>query len=256
MTRQEKLYDDYENALFALLMDDVAAAQGEAALAENQRLKADPAAVVPGDLHARCVRTVRRRLAAGRRHAAGKVAFRMVSRVAVVLMALMLTLTAAFAASPEVRTAVTRWAVRHYADHTEFAIPNSNTSDPTERDTIDENGVWVGSLLDLVVDSIPDGMQLVDSGKDSTGLWKIYMDTGRRIVITANYLGHNSVSIDTENASMSLVTISDRLALFSSSNVHCSFFVPLLELDGYLFIDFEGFADDEALSIAEKISLK
>ena len=67
MTRREKLYDDYENALFALLMDDVAAVQGEAARAENQRLKADPAAVVPGDLHARCVRTVRRKLAAGRR---------------------------------------------------------------------------------------------------------------------------------------------------------------------------------------------
>lgn len=115
MTRQEILYDEYENALFALLMDDVSQAQGQQALAEKERLADDPTAAMPEALQTCCARIIRRNLAAGRRSAAGKAAFRLVSRVAVVLMIMILTLTVAFAASPAMQTTVAHWAVEHYS---------------------------------------------------------------------------------------------------------------------------------------------
>jgi hypothetical protein len=237
-------------------MAKVADEEGKKALAENERLRQDPSAEVPASLYQKGLRIVRRAVAAAHYRAVRKTAVRFVSKVAIVVLVAVLSLGTAFALSPELQSKVAQWAIEHYADHTEFTIPNSNASDPTERGIIDDNGFWVGSLLDLVVDSIPDGMQLVDSGKDELGIWEIYSDSTRRILITASYLGGSTFAVDTENASMSLVMINGRLALFSSSDIHCSAFIPMSELEGYLFIDFEGFSDDEALSISENIFLK
>lgn len=256
MEKFDILYEQYEDALFQLLMAKVADEEGKKALEENARLQQDPSADVPASLYRKGLNIVRRGVAASQYRAVRKTAVRFVSKVAIVVLVAVLSLCMAFALSPELQSKVAQWAIEHYADHTEFTIPSSNASDPAERGIIDENGVWVGSMLDLVVDSIPDGMQLVDSGRDDIEVWKVYSDSTRRIFITASYLGDDSFAVDTENSSMSLVTIDARLALLSSSDIHCSVFIPMSELDGYLFIAFEGFADDEALSISENIFLK
>ena len=47
MTKREQLREEYEDALFALMMDEFAVAEGEKALEENVRLKIDPVFVVP-----------------------------------------------------------------------------------------------------------------------------------------------------------------------------------------------------------------
>ena len=46
MTNREKLQDQYEDALFALLMDDLAWREGVRLLEENERLKNDPDAKI------------------------------------------------------------------------------------------------------------------------------------------------------------------------------------------------------------------
>ena len=50
MTRRENLRDQYEDALFALLMDDLAWQEGERLLELNERLKNDPDADVPEEV--------------------------------------------------------------------------------------------------------------------------------------------------------------------------------------------------------------
>lgn len=67
MTDREKLEENYEDALFALLMDDIAREESERLLRENEALQADPDAPRPNE--ARCLRTIRR--AAARRKMAG-----------------------------------------------------------------------------------------------------------------------------------------------------------------------------------------
>ena len=54
MTNHERLTEQYEDALFALLMDSVAEEEGKQALELNERLKADPAAEVPESARRRC----------------------------------------------------------------------------------------------------------------------------------------------------------------------------------------------------------
>ena len=54
MTRREMLVEQYEDALFALLMDEVAEAEGQKALEENQRLRESGELVIPDNLRQRC----------------------------------------------------------------------------------------------------------------------------------------------------------------------------------------------------------
>ena len=56
MTRQERLLEQYEDALFALLMEDVMLQEGERLEALNQQLLADPASAVPESLDRRPLR--------------------------------------------------------------------------------------------------------------------------------------------------------------------------------------------------------
>ena len=58
MTDREKLEENFEDALFALLMDDIAREEGERLLRENEALQAEPNAPRPDE--ERCMRTIRR----------------------------------------------------------------------------------------------------------------------------------------------------------------------------------------------------
>lgn len=58
MHEQEKLYEQYEDAVFALLMDKVAEENGKKLLQQNEALLADPDADVPETLSKRCLRTI------------------------------------------------------------------------------------------------------------------------------------------------------------------------------------------------------
>lgn len=58
MHEQEKLYEQYEDAVFALLMDKVAEENGKKLLQQNEELLADPDAAVPKALSRRCLRTI------------------------------------------------------------------------------------------------------------------------------------------------------------------------------------------------------
>lgn len=63
MTRREMLMEQYEDALFALIMDEVAEVEGQKALEENQRLKESGELVIPEEVSQRCQRVIARKTA-------------------------------------------------------------------------------------------------------------------------------------------------------------------------------------------------
>lgn len=103
MTHREQLQDNYEDALFAIWMDDFAKRRGEELLKENERLQIDPAAAVPEHIHRRNLELIAREL----RKNAHTVTLRAIGRGALRFVAAMLILVAlfgcAYAASPQFR---------------------------------------------------------------------------------------------------------------------------------------------------------
>lgn len=58
MNEDERLYEQYEDAFFALLMNRVAEANGKELMQKNEELLTDPDAAVPDRLSKRCLHTI------------------------------------------------------------------------------------------------------------------------------------------------------------------------------------------------------
>lgn len=103
MTKQEMLYEQYNDALFRLLMHSVAQHQGQQYQEENQALKSQEGG--PSETaKRRCLRTISRQVRRGHARAAARTASRVLSKAAVVMLLVISCLTAAFAVSPVFRS--------------------------------------------------------------------------------------------------------------------------------------------------------
>ena len=105
MTRQERLLEQYEDACFALLMEDVLVREGERLEALNRRLLADPAAAVPESLDRRCRAVMDRACFAGKRRAALRRTGRALRSAAIAAAVAAALFTSAFAVSEGFREA-------------------------------------------------------------------------------------------------------------------------------------------------------
>lgn len=103
MTRREKLMAQYEDALFALIMDEVAEAEGRIAIEENQRLKESGEVEIPAEMSRRCKRTILRKTSENNIKRYGKGVGKVLNKVAIVALMAVFLFTTAFAASDSFR---------------------------------------------------------------------------------------------------------------------------------------------------------
>ena len=145
MTKQEMLYEQYNDALFRLLMHSVAQHQGQQYQEENQALKTQEGG--PSEtVKRRCLRTISRQVRRGHARAAARTASRVLSKAAVVMLLVISCLTAAFAVSPVFRSDALRWAVATFGDHAEYRFNQTEGG-------VQYQGIEVGWL--------PEGYELV-----------------------------------------------------------------------------------------------
>ena len=103
MTRREQLQENVEDAVFALLMEDVAEQEGKRLIEENEQLKHDPSAKVPDDLDKRCRKIIKRSYAKDRRRTVGRTIHNILGNVALAAMVCIMLFVSVFAAVPEIR---------------------------------------------------------------------------------------------------------------------------------------------------------
>lgn len=106
MTRHEQLVENYENALFELLMDGVAEREGEQIEKENEQLKNDPDLAIPPELDKRCMASIKKVCRRRRSEQFGRKAYGVLSKVAVVVLVVLVLFTSAYAAFPSVRAGI------------------------------------------------------------------------------------------------------------------------------------------------------
>ena len=197
MTRREQLQEQYEDALFALLMDDLAAIEGQAALEENERLKNDPEYAVPTDVRQRCLKTISRCCTKKTLRRTGKVLCRGFSRVAVIGMICMLLFTTAFASSPTFRANTLNLVMENIEDSTAISFSNSNSENSSFPETCSVEVNWV-----------PEGYTLVDQSDDKFLNSTFYRSEANDEFLINVFKGRNGrLNIDTEDAQVEPVTI-------------------------------------------------
>lgn len=200
MTRKERLREQYEDALFALIMEEAAEAEGQKALEENRRLRDSGELAIPDGLRQRCHRAIAKGFAGQELRRVGRGVSRVVTKVALVALVGMLLLTTVFAASEDFRVKTLNLALEIFEDHTEITL------------TPDES--IIASSVDSVVPQltagwVPDGFALVEEGENSAMAWKEFQneEAGTQISITVFNLRTGRMSVDTEDAEMLPVQI-------------------------------------------------
>lgn len=106
MTRHEQLVENYENALFELLMEDIIEYEGEKIEKECEQLRNAPEFSIPPEMDRRCLKTIARACQKKRYRQLGEKAYKALSTAAVIVLVVLMLFTSAYAAFPSVRTGV------------------------------------------------------------------------------------------------------------------------------------------------------
>lgn len=188
MSSREQLIENYEDALFALMMDDIAQSEGERLLKENEALKNDAAAAVPPSLHKRCLQTICNALLRQKSGASVHCAGRLLVRLAAAVFVTAALFSAAFAASPGFRATTLNLLMNMNDELVEWA-PADKKHIPSIVLTVDE--MW-----------LPDGYTLAEETGDDFATTLLFRNkTGDSLYITRLQCNTDSiVQADKEDA--------------------------------------------------------
>ena len=245
MTQKEQLWENYEDAVFAILMDAVAEQEGEKGLQLMEELEHDPSAQVPEEVQRRAEKTIRKAFAAQSRRSARHVGFRMFQRIAVAVMLVILTAVCAFAAFPEMRVNVLNMIEQTFSDHTDFNV-TSGDSDEYSSATFTIKPAW-----------LPENFSLTDEGENNASVFSMYENgAGGVLFISENEATDLSMAVDTENAEKQDIKIQNYQAkLIKKDNWRCILFlVP--EKNMLVYIDAENVPTEQVIKVAENIQIE
>lgn len=238
MTRREQLQERYEDALFALLMDEVASLQGKKALEENERLKNDPSAEVPEETTKRCMRAIRSHFTLQKARAAGRLTVKAFGKVATAAGIAAILFTGAFAASDSFRASTLNLVVEIFNESTDFRL---GASTPAGAYRISAG--W-----------LPEGYTLEGEGADNAGKWYLYQnaaDTSFYIIYTV--AEGTVLSVDTEYAETQNIQVQGQQAMLILKGETVQIVWTLPDNSAFIQLIGTGMKSDDLIRVANEI---
>ena len=238
------LYEQYNDALFRLLMHSVAQHQGQQYQEENQALKAQEGG--PSETaKRRCLRTISRQVRRGHARAAARTASRVLSKAAVVMLLVISCLTAAFAVSPVFRSDALRWAVATFGDHAEYRFNQTEGG-------VQYQGIEVGWL--------PEGYELVESRTANRMTSQLYIELSDGLeqsvkIQVMNFSDAGIFKVDTEADQEYQVSVQNTLAtvIQREGSIQLTWMYP--ESNCIVMLYGDDISTETALRIAQSIVL-
>lgn len=200
MAKHTYLTDNYEDALFALLMENVSHEEGIKAIEENKHLKDDPDAALPIDLQNKCVQTIRKNFRKEQTRKAKHTALKIANRIAVAILTCILLATVAFAVSEEVRVKVLNWVSETFEDHTEFHFGEQRANEES-------------AIPNFTVTWLPEGFTLQTSDINDHDISEQYVgpdEKGSHITIMMTQLFNDEqgeYDVDTEDSDITSINV-------------------------------------------------
>lgn len=244
---QNELWERYEDAMFTLLMDEVAHQEGQEQLEWKKQLNDDPSAALPEEVRKKGEQTIRKAFAAKKRRSARHVGFRMFQRIAVAVMLVILTAVCAFAAFPEVRAGILNMIAQEYEDHTDISFSTTSSNE------------YPAANYDVTLGWIPEGFIMTQDETEYSSALKLYeREDGGTLSVVASSAEGRTTSVDTEDAKVTSVTIQGydgTLVEKDDGQWVCIIFV-VPEKNMMVCIDSEFIKVEETLKVAENIIIR
>ena len=244
MTQKEQLWEKYEDAVFAILMDEVAEQEGKRGLQLMEELEHDPSAQVPEEVQRRAEKTIRKAFAAKNREPVKRFTLKAMQRVAIAVFAAVLLAAGTFAAFPEVRANLYNLIIREYEDHTEFDYTEQFSDEYSSADFTIEPG-W-----------LPDGFTLSDEGKIDALIYKTYQNEDKADVsITKSIMSGGPLLVDSENAKKTQIKIQGYAATLIEKEEWVCLVIPMPTNDEIVYLESNGVSSNDVIKIAENLPL-
>lgn len=209
MKRHERLLDDYEDALFALLLEPVAEQESTEALELKVRLKDDPAAAVPAEVTRGSLRTIHQEFARQRRKHILKTAKRAFNHVAVFFLVSTLCFASAYALVPSVRVKTLNLMIEISEIATNLTF-GEKTVPQEVRSASDDR-----TLAGYQMPEIPEEYTVIKSEVTSRGAYIAYEnEAGSILSFRVEQIGRDGSNIDTEGAIVENIQIHGYDGLF------------------------------------------
>lgn len=193
MTRHEQLVENYENALFELLMEDIIEYEGEKIEKECEQLRNAPEFSIPPEMDRRCLKTIARACQKKRYRQLGEKAYKALSKAAVVVLVVLVLFTSAYAAFPSVRTGVLNLLIEMSDFATTMRLEDNITTD------LMSGGEK--SLGDYTYSGIPNEFTLMSSNETSVSSRDYYENVvGEYIDISIAQGEDTQLKVNTEGA--------------------------------------------------------
>ena len=250
MNHSQKLFDQYEDALLAILMDELAEADGEELHALNEKLKEDPDAAVPVRLEQKCLQSIgkefrRQKIQAVKRRSLR--VFRMVSTVALIAMLLLGT---ALAVSPSFRIQTLNIIIDAFEDHSSIKVgPTAETTAlPSRMDRVDLSAIQ--GQYEIIAN---------EPSKNRTYI-NLQGRNGEIICILIDVLAENlTYNFDTENCTAEPIKVQGKDATLYKKTTEDGLEATILWIDtekGYI-VNIWSFSvpEKELMDLAENIRL-
>ena len=246
---EEKLREEYEDAVLAMVLHELAKKEGEELIRQNEMLKNDPSFIVPETTTQRSLETIQKAFAMKKR-AKTMVALRKVLVKAACIAAILSLMTvSAYASFPRFRRAALNLMIEAEKISTRVKL-GENTDEEDGLPQVDGPMVLMG----YVIPELPEGFVLDDMWEGDKSAWAQYTDKERVRIKFSFFKGTaHAASLDTENAITDDAFVQGKAGLLSSEDESVLLIWHDEERDTFLFVEGEGVNSDVILSLAEKL---
>ena len=247
MNEDERLYEQYEDAFFALLMNRVTEANGKELMQKNEELLTDPDAAVPDRLRKRCLHTIEKSYRKAQIQKAAKKTLRTLNRVALWILIPLFMFVGVFAASETVRVKTLNYLVETFDFGTsyELSVGKNKIEVP-----IEDNKA-------RVLDAVPAEF-ILTTGEESEAscIYHFQSSHSEEFEVAIYYISENgvsSVTIDTEDAEVREENLNGQgISIVHKNNFYQIFWLE--DTSNLMFVVYgENISLDVLQSVAERI---
>lgn len=199
MANRNQLQERYEEAMFALLLDDVAEEEGQELLKLAEELNHDPDAAVPEELDQTCKKLISDAVRKEKLRRTGRVTIRVLRKVAIVAIAAVMLFAVAYATIPEFRVGFLNLMLTITDDGTDLTLHSDESGSLQDSNSV----VWHYTMPE-----IPAEYELIIYDESEAGrTYRYETEDGKAIVIDMTPNSGTIYSVDTEDAVVTDVNI-------------------------------------------------
>ena len=209
MNKKSQIMEHYEDALFSVLMNEIAEEEGKILIEQNNCLKSSEENAVPEIISARCLDLIEKQYRKKANHRLFQKALKELKRIAIVCLIPICLFGVVFAASETIRVKTLNFLIDEFDFGSVFSFSSDLPQPPESHATLIDNLY------------VPDGYSLLSSQDGSLSTSRTYVnEKGYSICLTiVLYEGvTGNIIIDTEDANVVYETIDTTEVMIAHEN--------------------------------------